>query len=439
MVDVIGGAHAIGQAVEVVDRSQDIVHNDVLGNQLIHILPDGIQQLLALVLFHQLAQHGEAHPLIDAQLFLVAIHKVVEPHHVVGEGLDLFALHIQIGHRNALLLDEGGLLPGEHLAGSGQYFAGEGIGDRAGQFLAAEALGNSHLLVELIPAHGGQIIALGIKEQVVEQSLRAVHCGGLTGTETLVDLNEGVLGGLDGGVLVQRSDDPLVLAEHLFDLGVGADADSPDQGGDGQLAVFVDAHIEHIVHIGLILQPGAPVGDDGTGVHLLVGPLVVDAEIHTRRTDDLRDHHPFGAVDDKGASVGHHREIAHEDFLLLDLTGLLVPQAHAHFDGGGIGGIPLFAFFHRILGLFFHGIIQEGQLQVAGVVGDGAHIPEHLPQAGIQEPLIGLLLHLDEVGHLEHFPGPRKANPLLFAALDPAVLFPVVHLPHSVSCQFAIH
>ena len=34
----------------------------------------------SLVLFHQLAQHGEAYPLIDAQLFLVAVHKVVEPH-----------------------------------------------------------------------------------------------------------------------------------------------------------------------------------------------------------------------------------------------------------------------------------------------------------------------------------------------------------------------
>ena len=61
MVDVIGGADAIGQAVQVVDGGQHIVNDDVLGNQLIAGILHGILQLFPAVLIQQILEHGEAH------------------------------------------------------------------------------------------------------------------------------------------------------------------------------------------------------------------------------------------------------------------------------------------------------------------------------------------------------------------------------------------
>ena len=97
--------------------------------------------------------------------------------------------------------------------------------------------------------------------------------------------------------------------------------------------------------------------------------------------------------------MGHQGEIAHEDLLLLDLAGLLIVQADADLHGGGICGVPGLALLHVVLGLFVHAVVDEAQLQVAGIVADGGHVGKNLPQAGVQEPLIGFLLDLQQVGH----------------------------------------
>ena len=181
-------------------------------------------------------------------------------------------------------------------------------------------------------------------------------------------------------------------------------AQGPDEAGDGNLPVLVDADPEELVGVGLILQPGAPLGDDLGGedgqvrldVHLV-------AVVHAGGADDLRHHHPLRAVDDEGAGVGHQGEIPHENLLLLDLLGLLVPQADLDLQGRGVVGVPGLALLHVVLGLFVHLVVDEGQLQVALVVADRAHVGEDLPQARVQELLIGGLLDLQEVGHGDNF------------------------------------
>ena len=69
----------------------------------------------------------------------------------------------------------------------------------------------------------------------------------------------------------------------------------------------------------------------------------------------------------------------------------------------GIGGVPGLALLHVVLGLFVHAVINEAQFQITGIVHDGGHIGKHLTQTGIQEPLIGLLLDLQQVGHCHDF------------------------------------
>ena len=186
-------------------------------------------------------------------------------------------------------------------------------------------------------------------------------------------------------------------------------AQSPEKAGDGNLPVLVDTDPEKLVGVGLILQPRAPLRNDlgredgqvGLDVHLV-------AVIHAGRADDLGHHHPLRAVDDEGAGVGHQGEIPHENLLLLDLLGLLVPQADLDLQGRGIVGVPGLALLHIVLGLFIHFVVNEGQLQVALVVADRAHVGEDLPQAGVQELLIGGLLDFQEVWHGNDFLIPGK-------------------------------
>ncbi len=402
VVDVVGGAHPVGQAVEVVDGRHDVVHDDVLGNEVVDALLHGLLELLAGVILEQLLEHGEAYLLTDAALLRIKVHELGHIHHVIGEYFDLHAVELQYNLVDALVVQLVGPLTGEHLAGLGDDLAGHGVGHGGGQGLIHQAGPDRQLLVELVAAHGGQVVAPGVEEQGVEQALGGVHRGGLAGAQLAVDLQQRVLIGF-AGVLLQGGNDAGILTEQLEDLGVGLGAHRTDQAGDGQLAVLVDAHVEGVVQVGLILQPGAPVGDDGGGVGDAAGLVLGVGVIDAGGADDLGDDDALGAVDDEGAGLGHQGEVAHEDLLLLDLLGLLVAQAHPHLDGRGVRGVPGLALLHAVLGGLIHGVVDEGELQVARVVGDRGHILEDLPQSRVQEPLIGVLLHLQEVGHVQDF------------------------------------
>ena len=157
------------------------------------------------------------------------------------------------------------------------------------------------------------------------------------------------------------------------------------------------------------------VRDDRGGVqtcHAAVGGLVV---VHAGRTDDLRYDNALGAVYNKGAALGHEREVAHEYLLLLDLLGLKVAQTHADLERRGIRRVTGLALLLGVLGLLVHGIVDEAQLKITGIVGNGVGIPEHLAQAGLQKPLIALFLDLQQVGHVLDLFVSRKALSESFA------------------------
>ena len=118
------------------------------------------------------------------------------------------------------------------------------------------------------------------------------------------------------------------------------------------------------------------------------------------RTSWLTDH-PLGAVDDEGALVGHHREVPHEDRLLLDLAGAGVHEPGAHEHRRGVGHVLFLALLHRE----FRRRAQVGvgrvelqlEAQLAGEVLDRADVVERLGQTPVQEPLERVTLDGDEV------------------------------------------
>ena len=428
MVDIILVDQSVGQSVHIVDGGQNVVHDDVLGHQIVGVELALLHQFLAAVLAQQLLQHVEAHPLLDAAALLgIEIHIAAHVAHPVGEHPDHIAavqLHGDLRHADGVQLPA--LCAGEDVALVEEDLSGGGVGHRHSQLLALGQRPQGQLLIELIPAHDAQIVPPGIEEQILHQGLGGVQRGRLAGAQLAVDLQHGVLIRL-AGVLLQSHHDAGIVTEAVHDLAVGLEAQRTDQAGDGQLPVLIDADPEHLAGVGLVLQPCATVGDDGGGQQGQIG-LEVDllAVVDAGRADDLADHHTLGAVDDKGARVGHQGEITHEDLLLLDFARLLVPQPHADLHGGGIRSVTGLALLHVILGLLVHAVIDEAQLQITGIVRDGGYIRKHLPQAGVQKPLVGFLLDLQQVGHRHDF---LVSGKILSQGL--AIVLVLGHLQHS--------
>ena len=138
----------------------------------------------------------------------------------------------------------------------------------------------------------------------------------------------------------------------LSELLVGlAEAERLEQHGDRLLALAVDADVDDVLLVDLELEPRAAAGDHlGVDDVLLGRGLVgVDAEVDAGRAHELRHDDALGAVDDEGAAVGHHREVAHEDGLLLDLTGLRVHEPRGDEQRARVGHVALAALVLRVL------------------------------------------------------------------------------------------
>ena len=433
VVNIVLDGDAPGQAVHIVDGREDVVHNDVLGNQLVLVEDDLVDELLPAVLAQQLLEHAEPDPLLDlAGLKGVKVHVAAHIAHAVGNHPEGRSVHVDGHVADTRGVQGPGVFLAQEIALVEENLPGGGVCHGVGQLPPGDPLPQGELFVELIPPHHGEVIPPRVKEQPGHQGLRCLHRGGLAGTEAAVNLQHGVLVAL-AGVFLQGGHNPGIAAKTVQDALVRLQrliarlaAQGPEQAGDGNLPVFVDADPEELVGVGLILQPGAPLGDHlggedgqvGLDVHLV--PVV-----HAGGADNLGDDDPFRAVDDEGARVGHEGEVPHEDLLLLDFLGLLVPQADLDLEGRGIVGVPGLALLHVVLGFFVHLVVDEGQLQVALVVADRAHVGKNLPEPGIQELLIGGLLNLQEVRHGNDFLIPGE---VLAKGLSVILVFGHLHI-----------
>ena len=158
------------------------------------------------------------------------------------------------------------------------------------------------------------------------------------------------------------------------------------------------------------LEPLAAVRVHGALDELVLGEVaqavaLTGLEDDAGRTDELRHDDALRAVDDEGALVGHLREVAHEDDLLLDLAGVAVREDGTHEHRCREGHLLLAA-----LGLgelrpgaevLVGGVELELELQVTGVVGDRRDVTERLGETLGHEPLERLTLDSDEIGKLQ--------------------------------------
>src|SRR5690606_38187595 len=122
------------------------------------------------------------------------------------------------------------------------------------------------------------------------------------------------------------------------------------ENGDRLLALTVDANADLIALVDLELEPCTARRDDSCRDDVLVTGLVGRLiEVDTGRAHELRDNDTLGAVDDEGSLASLQGEVAHEDRLSLDLTGLVVHELGFDIQRSRVGLTALLAVCDRVL------------------------------------------------------------------------------------------
>ena len=193
--------------------------------------------------------------------------------------------------------------------------------------------------------------------------------------------------------------DHIGVAEQLDDVVVGdGDAKGAQEHRGALLALTVDGDHELVALVDLKLKP-CTAGRDDLGLVDLLARIHLGAVVHTRGADELRDDDTLGTVDDEGALIGHHGEVAHEDELLLDLAGLLVGETNVGQKRGLIGHVLLAALLDGVRGVA-ELMLAEGNLENMVLALDGAGFLERLTKALVLKTLKGFPLNRDKVGDI---------------------------------------
>ena len=242
---------------------------------------------------------------------------------------------------------------------------------------------DAELLVGLVAADLGQVVALRVEEQVLQQRLGRLARRRLARTQLAVDVEQGLVGRADV-VLLEGGEQRLGPGEVLADA-VGGPAQRLEQHGDRLAALAVDADADGRALVDVELEPRAAARDDLDAVDVDVGGLVEGAvEVDARRADELADDHPLGAVDDERALAGHHREVTHEHRLRLDLAGGVVDELGRDEQRGRVGHVLVLALLDGRLDVL-EARVGEGQAHRAGEVLDRRDLVEDLLETGGDE------------------------------------------------------
>src|SRR3954468_8986990 len=246
------------------------------------------------------------------------------------------------------------------------------LGQRAGALRHRDA----QLLVDLVPADLGEVVALRVEEQVLQQRLRRLTRGRLARPQLAVDVQQGlVLAGdvvlLEGG---QHRGRPL---EVLADAVLGP-AQALEQHGARLAALAVDADADGVALVDVELQPRTAAGDDLGAEDVLVRRLVQGpVEVDTRTADQLRDDDALGAVDHERALARHDREVAHEHRLALDLAGGVVHELGGDEQRRRVGHVLVLTLLEGRLDVL-EARVGEGQRHRAAEVLDRRDLLEDL-------------------------------------------------------------
>ena len=257
--------------------------------------------------------------------------------------------------------------------------------------------------VELVAADPGQVVALGVEEELLEQVFGGVDRGRLARTLLFEQLDQGALFGPGRlGVGLDRVPEVDRVVEHLEEFLVLDVAHRAQQDRDRQFALAVDADEDFAFFVDFELQPGAA-GRHQVGDEDLLFGVLRRHHVGARRAHELGDDDALGAVDDEGAAIGHPREVAHEDGLLTDLAGLFVLEGDGRGQRPRVGHVLLAALLDRVRRILELELAEDDR-EVPRVVLDRGYVVDRLSQATllrIRQLFEGATLNIDQVGDFE--------------------------------------
>ena len=186
----------------------------------------------------------------------------------------------------------------------------------------------------------------------------------------------------------------------------------------------IDTRVQNVLGVELEVEPRATIGNHPRRVDDLVLHqcfALARAEEDPRRAVHLTDDHALRAVDDEGTFVGHQRQVAHIDDLLLDLAqaagacclvDVVDEQLQSHLQRCFEAEPALTAFLHIVLRLFQLEAL-ETQLCLVRVVADRKDELEHLLQAEERSrALRGITVRVADKGFVRGFLNVQKIGNL---------------------------
>ena len=192
------------------------------------------------------------------------------------------------------------------------------------------------------------------------------------------------------------------------------EADGAQEGRRQELAAAaaaVEVDVEQVVGVELHLQPRTAVRDDAEAVEELAVEVHARLEAYAGGAVQLRDDDALRAVDDERSALGHERQLAHVDLLLLR-PDRLVLELESHVQGRAERLAVALGLERCELGRADL-VLHEVEVHLLVIRVDGEDLFEDRLEAGhfalarslvaLQELLVGLDLDLDEVRGIEDF------------------------------------
>ena len=263
--------------------------------------------------------------------------------------------------------------------------------------------------VQLMPTHAPQVVAPLIVKQVGYQLIRVFLACRLARPQPAIELHHRLVLRGNARVPIYRRAYELVVGvgvhirEQLQDLVVGAVAHRPQQRADRRLALAVHLDRNQVAVAGLELHPSAAIRDKlGGGKPPARIRVRLRREIHARRAHKLAHHHALSAVYHERPVDGHHRDVPHEQRLLLDLPARRYLQRHRHIQRRGIGNLFLAALLLAELRLLEVMVAQRQLEPLARRILYRRNLLEQIPQPVRHKPVKRIPLNLYQVRHRQH-------------------------------------
>ena len=222
-----------------------------------------------------------------------------------------------------------------------------------------------------------------------------------------------------GSILLHSDPEALFFTESLNDLLIGSKSQCSEEDSKRELTGTIDTNADNTVLVFLELEPSTSVGDDLRCELLLTSLTALFTEISSGRTYDLADDYSLSTVYDESTVLRHDRKITYVCFLFLALTGLGVMESQLDLKGSSVIAVFLPTLIQTADGSCrIKLLVKEIDLPNILRIRYRRDLLEDLLNTLIKEPVVGILLDLDEIRYFDYLVDTRVGHTNCLALFD---------------------